>query len=176
MVLGGCITNQQQQCLQIIGLKDSSFPLKYLGVPITASQLTKIECASLVQKIMATVQLWATRSISFAGKARLINSVIFGMYTYWVSIFLLPKEVTEKITKICRNYLWGGIGDYKKVPDISWQQTCQPKSQGGIGIKEFAAWNKVTILVLEKDLQDKGRVQNRLQQPPNIGLIGRTGL
>jgi len=68
---------------------------------------------------MARVQLWAARSISFTRRARLINSVIFGMYTCWASIFLLPNEVTEKITKICRNYLWSGTGDYKKVPYIS---------------------------------------------------------
>jgi len=75
-VLGGCNTNLQQQCLQITRLQNSSFPLTYLGVPITASRLTKIECASLVEKIIARVHLWAARNISFAGRARLINSVI----------------------------------------------------------------------------------------------------
>ena len=72
----------------------------YLGVPITASRLTKIECARLVEKIVARVQLWATRNISFVGRVRLINGVIFGMSTYWFSIFLLPNEVTEKITNL----------------------------------------------------------------------------
>jgi len=99
-----------------------------LDVPIIASHLTKIECASLVEKIIARVHLWATRNISFLGRARLINSVIFGMYSYEASIFLLPNEVTEKITKICRNYLWSGTGDYKKVPYISWHHTCLRKS------------------------------------------------
>ncbi|KAJ8431201.1 hypothetical protein Cgig2_020312 [Carnegiea gigantea] len=40
-------TNLQKSQI-ITGLRDSSFPLKYLGVPITASRLIKIECASLV--------------------------------------------------------------------------------------------------------------------------------
>ncbi|KAJ8425647.1 hypothetical protein Cgig2_023401 [Carnegiea gigantea] len=124
---------------EITGLKDSSFPLTYLGVPITASRLTKIEYASLVEKIIARVHLWATRSIYFAGKDKLINSVIFGMFSYWASIFLLVNEVTEKITQICRNYLWRGTGDYKNAPYISWHHTCLPKSQGRIGIKDFAA-------------------------------------
>ncbi|KAJ8435318.1 LOW QUALITY PROTEIN: hypothetical protein Cgig2_026410 [Carnegiea gigantea] len=105
IVLGGYKESLQQQCLQVTGLKGTSFPLKYLGVPITASRLTKIKCTSLVEKIMAKVQISTTRNISCAGRARLINSVIFGMYTYWASIFLLPTEVTDKITGICRNYL-----------------------------------------------------------------------
>jgi len=78
----GCADNLQQKCLQVTGLKGTSFPLKYLGVPITASRLIKIECASVVEKIMAKVQLWTTRKISFAGRARLINNVIFGRYIY----------------------------------------------------------------------------------------------
>ncbi|KAJ8419488.1 hypothetical protein Cgig2_008718 [Carnegiea gigantea] len=39
-----------------------------LGVPITASRLTKSECSELVEKIQAKVRIWATRSLSFAGR------------------------------------------------------------------------------------------------------------
>ena len=74
--------------------------------------------------------------------------MIFGMFSYWVSNFLLLNKVTEKIIKIRRNYLWSGTGDYKKVPYISWHHTCPPKPQGGIGIKDFATWNKATIVKL----------------------------
>ncbi|KAJ8429587.1 hypothetical protein Cgig2_023793 [Carnegiea gigantea] len=144
IVLGCCNETLYQQCLSVTGLRNTSFPLKYLGVPITASRLTKVECTSLVEKIMAK----ATKNISFAERARLINSVIFGMYTYWASIFLLPTEVTDKIIGICRNHLWSGVGEYKKAPYISWHQTCLPKSQGGIGIKDLSTWNKATIAKL----------------------------
>ncbi|KAJ8425111.1 hypothetical protein Cgig2_015889 [Carnegiea gigantea] len=66
----------QQQCLEIIGLIESSFPFKYLGVHITTSRLTKIECRGLVDKILAKVHLWAT----FVRRAKLISNVIFGMF------------------------------------------------------------------------------------------------
>ncbi|KAJ8419301.1 hypothetical protein Cgig2_027983 [Carnegiea gigantea] len=77
MVLGGCNQSLQRECLQATGLTESTFPLKYLGVPITASRLTKIECRSLVNKITSRVHTWSIRNISFAGRARLINSVVF---------------------------------------------------------------------------------------------------
>ena len=57
IVLRGCNTNLQQQCLHITGLQDNSCPLTYLGVSIMASHLTKIECVSLVKKIIARVHL-----------------------------------------------------------------------------------------------------------------------
>jgi len=109
LVLGGYPPALQTTCLQITGLSDCQFPIKYLGVPITASRLTKIECRGLVEKIMAKVQFWGTRNILFAGRAQLINSVVCGMFNYWASIFILPNDVLVKITQLCRNFLWGGL-------------------------------------------------------------------
>jgi len=59
-------------------------PLKYLGVPITASRLTKIECRGLVDKILAKGHMWAIRNISSLGRAQLINinTSIFATFNY----------------------------------------------------------------------------------------------
>lgn len=54
--------------------------------------------------------------------------------------------------------MWSGTGDYKKVPYISWHHTCLPKSQGGIGIKDFAAWNKAKITKLTWAVAQKKEV------------------
>jgi len=61
--------------------------VKYLGVPITTSRLTKFECSSLVEKILAIVPICTTRNISFLGRVRLINSAVFGMFNYWLPSF-----------------------------------------------------------------------------------------
>ena len=111
MVLGGCNAAMQDQCIKITGFHDSSFPLKYLGVPITASRLTKSECSELVEKIQAKVRIWATRSLSFVGRVRLINSVIFGVYAYWPPfscslkryLTSLPKYVVTTSGEVQRN-------------------------------------------------------------------------
>ncbi|KAJ8423396.1 hypothetical protein Cgig2_029106 [Carnegiea gigantea] len=79
------------------------------------------------------------QALDSTNEARLINSVVFAMFNYWASIFMLPNEVTERIPQICRNYMWSGTDDFKKVPYISWQHTCRPKAQEGLGIKEFTA-------------------------------------
>ena len=42
MVLGGVSTTLHDLCLQETGLTSSQHPLKYLGVPITASHLIKL--------------------------------------------------------------------------------------------------------------------------------------
>ncbi|KAJ8426152.1 hypothetical protein Cgig2_024357 [Carnegiea gigantea] len=128
VVLRGVSTALQDLCLQETGLEIGQLTLRYLGIRITASRLTKTECTALIDKILAKVHIWATRSISFAGRAALINSSIFGMFSYWASIFLLPSEVVERIAQICQNYLWSGSQDFTKPPyalNISQTETRQ---------------------------------------------------
>jgi len=90
IVFGGCTPQLQQLCLHITGFQEGTLPLSYLGVPITASKLSKLECRSLVEKIMGKFKLWSSRSLSLAGRAQLLNSVVFRMYNFWASIFILP--------------------------------------------------------------------------------------
>ncbi|KAJ8445791.1 hypothetical protein Cgig2_027872 [Carnegiea gigantea] len=73
IVFGGCSEELQAQCIDTTGLQEGTFPLNYLGVPISASRLTKTECKPLIEKIMERVQLWTTKRISFARRAQLIK-------------------------------------------------------------------------------------------------------
>ena len=155
MVFGGASLQLQQQCRGIVGLKESSFPLKYLGVPIVSSRLTKVECTELVDKMTARIHTWATRNISYAGRLVLINTVLFGIFNYWASIFLLPQEVIDRLTKVSRNFLWFGSEEFKHPPFLSWKQSCHTKATGGLGIKDYAAWNKATIARLVWDIARK---------------------
>jgi len=158
IVCGGCTPQLQQQCLEVTGYKEGRLPMKYLGVPITTSRLSKLECHLLVDKILGKMRQWSTRNLSFAGRALLINIVGFGMYGSWASILILPQEIITKINQLCRNFLWGGIADYKKPPPISWDIVCTPKKYGGLGLKNLTAWNKACIaklvcsVVMKKDM------------------------
>ena len=121
--------------------------MKYLGVPITTSRLTKMECRGLVEKILAKVHIWVTRSISFAARAQLINTVIFWMFNYWASIFMLTNEVLENITKIYMSYLWGEVLPLVGPP-ASLDSTSVGQKHMGLGLKDFKLWNKATIAKL----------------------------
>ena len=148
MVMGGCNPQLQDQCLQVTGFAETNFPMKYLGVPITVSGLTKLECNNLVEKILTKVRIWTTKHLSYAGRAMLINSAIFGMINYWASIFILPNSVIERLTQICRNFLWGVKAEYAATPKVAWDTVCLDKKNGGLGIKDLAAWNKALIAKL----------------------------
>ncbi|KAJ8428966.1 LOW QUALITY PROTEIN: hypothetical protein Cgig2_003297 [Carnegiea gigantea] len=125
--------------MDLTGFSEANLPLQSLGVPVTASKLTKLECRSLVEKMLSRVHICSTRHFSFAGRAKPINSIIFGMFNYWASIFMLPTNVVERITQICRDFLWGGTDDYTKTP---YHSSSLEKKYRGLGLKDLAAWNK----------------------------------
>ncbi|KAJ8433455.1 hypothetical protein Cgig2_014496 [Carnegiea gigantea] len=45
-----CTPTLQKQCLDVTGFQEGSLPMRYLGVPVTASRLSKLECKALVEK------------------------------------------------------------------------------------------------------------------------------
>jgi len=55
------------------------------------------------------------------------------MFNYWASIFLLPIEVSEKITQIYMNYLWCGTEDYKKASTSHRDILVALNHKGGLG-------------------------------------------
>ena len=113
IVFGGDCSHTQNDCLDITGFTEGHFPFRYLELPITASRLSKAECRVLVEKITAKILTWGSRHISYAGRVILINSALFGMYNFWAKVFILPKEIIFRVTKICRNFWGGGSEAYK---------------------------------------------------------------
>jgi len=93
IVFGGDCSHTQKDCLDITGFTEGHFPFRYLGLPITASRLSKGECGLLGEKITAKILTWVSRHISYTARVILINSVLFSMYIFWAKVFILPQEV-----------------------------------------------------------------------------------
>ncbi|XP_074315221.1 uncharacterized protein LOC141651405 [Silene latifolia] len=68
-------------------------------------------------------------------------AVLTSLYTYWMSIFVIPKRVLHRLNSICRNYLWDGSFDHLRVPPVSWAKICSPKKVGGLGLRDSFVWN-----------------------------------
>ncbi|KAJ8427720.1 LOW QUALITY PROTEIN: hypothetical protein Cgig2_022194 [Carnegiea gigantea] len=148
IVFGGDCLHIQQECLNITGFTEGQLPFRYLGMPITASRFTKEECSILVEKITPKVHI----SI---GQYSVIWHVQF-----LSSIFILPQEVVNQVMKMCRNYLWGGSENYKKILYVAWDKICTPKKHRGLGVKNLRLWNMACIaklLALEKATKSENK-------------------
>lgn len=146
---------KQRELSALAGIKVGSFPLTYLGSPITTARLKQGDCEVLINKLTSKITAWGTKHLSYIARVRVINSVLIGIASFWSRIFILPKQVMKRVMAICRNYLWGSSDKYKKVPLVNWDEVCQAKKHGGLGIKNLVKWNKASIMKLNWDIANK---------------------
>jgi hypothetical protein len=91
--------------------------------------------------LKSVIQCWMGKYLSYAGRLELIKSVLHGMVQFWISIFPIPAIVINKITSLCRNFLWTGDMRRSKSALVAWKQVCLPKDEGGLGIHDIKARN-----------------------------------
>ncbi|XP_074299536.1 uncharacterized protein LOC141630660 [Silene latifolia] len=89
---GGVPHSIMQEILDATGFFLGHFPFRYLGLPLATSKLKISMFDSLVTKIQKCIHHWSSQALSYAGRAQLLNSVIFGLDNFWCSSLLLPKE------------------------------------------------------------------------------------
>lgn len=63
----------------IMDISEAAFPVKFLGVPLISSRLKYGDCVVLKERILARIQSWANKRLSYGGRALLIQSVLFNM-------------------------------------------------------------------------------------------------
>ena len=94
---------------------NGTLPVRYLGIHLVTSQLTKADCNALVNRITARISHWSVRYLSYAGRLQLVQFVLFGIQTYWSSMFVLPACVYKQIEQLMSRFFWsGGQTDYRK--------------------------------------------------------------
>lgn len=128
--LGGVNDGDQDLLVDLAGIGKGVFPMKYLGVPLKPIKWNNHDCAHVVDKIRQTVSCWGARHLSIAVRVQLISSVLFGIRSYWMSIFCLPKLVIKEIDRICNGFLWGDKGGSHKIHSISWERVCRLRCWG----------------------------------------------
>ncbi|XP_062103031.1 uncharacterized protein LOC133814029 [Humulus lupulus] len=138
---GGVKDETKLKILELMQMDVGTFPLKYLGVHLRPTKWKAADCGVILDKLHKNLNCWASRNLSFAGRAQLIHSVLLGIRNFWMSIFILPSKITAAIDKCCRDFLWGSRGNRSKFHLSSWEKVCLPKHLGGIGFREGKKWN-----------------------------------
>ncbi|GJR86259.1 RNA-directed DNA polymerase, eukaryota, reverse transcriptase zinc-binding domain protein [Tanacetum coccineum] len=135
----------KQAILAILPFKVGSLHVLYLGVPLVSKQIGINDCKRLIDKIKERVLNWKNKMLTYAGRLQLIASVLSVIHVYWASVFMLLKTVTKDTYRILKGFLWNQ-GDLKKgSAKVSWKAVCEPKSQGGLGLKDLGEWSEVLM-------------------------------
>ncbi|GKU98807.1 hypothetical protein SLEP1_g11756 [Rubroshorea leprosula] len=138
--------NVIRELADLYGFKVGTLPVRYLGVPLITGRLTDAALKPLITKITDKISSWTSRYLSFAGRLQLISSILQSITNFWCSIFILPKRVIKSVEGICNAFLWKGRAADARGAKVTWATVCQPKMEGGLGLKPLHNWNVACIL------------------------------
>lgn len=130
----------------------------YLGIPLMTRKLRCGECKSLVQRITARISHQSSKTLSYAGRLQLVNSIVCSMQSYWAQIFVILKKLVKEVITICRNFLWAGTTGNSRKAHVAWSTLCKSKSYGGLNIRDLVLWNKAALLKLWAISEKKDRL------------------
>ena len=88
---------------------------------------------------------WKRLYLSKGGRVTLITSTLSNLPTYFLSLFPIPAFVANRIEKLQRDFLWGGIGDEPKFHLVKWATVCTPIASGCLGIRKVRLLMKLCL-------------------------------
>ncbi|KAA3467625.1 reverse transcriptase [Gossypium australe] len=132
---------QRDETSLVLGVRSSTCPKKYLGLPNVVGRRKKESFQNLIDRIMLKIDGWSTRLLSQGGKEVFIKSVLQSIPTYAMSCFLLPKVLCEKIDRKITNYWWQKGKGKRGIHWCQWKHLCRSKEEGGLGFRNMAQFN-----------------------------------
>ena len=141
MFCSGLSDAKEANILMRFLLKPEVLPVRYLGFPLCSKRLSVKDCDPLISQIRRKYNASMNRHLSLAGRLTLISSAIPGIIGFLTSAFCIPGKVLKMINSLSTSFLWHGCLDNPRGANISWQDVCRPKVEGGLGLRNSASWN-----------------------------------
>lgn len=148
LFLAGVKNEDSASILEQFPFEAGSLPVRYLGLPLLTKKMTVQDYSPLIARIRTRISSWTARHLSFAGRLQLIGSVIYSITNFWMSAFRLPSQCVKEINSICSAFLWSGPILSTQKAKIAWFDVCQPKDEGGLGLRNLMEANRVACLKL----------------------------
>ncbi|CAL1372026.1 unnamed protein product [Linum trigynum] len=130
---------------QVLGVGAVGVHDKYLGLPTLIAR-SKVETFRyLEEKLLARLQGWKQRTLSWAAKETLIKAVAMALPLHVMSCFKLPLSLCWLLDRHVARFWWGVENGQDKVRWMSWRNMCRSKHEGGMGFRRFEHFNQALL-------------------------------
>ncbi|XP_057458292.1 uncharacterized protein LOC130749012 [Lotus japonicus] len=144
-----CSRNVTDVCLNhlkgLLNVKAVECFDKYLGLPTIVGK-SKTQIFNFVKdRVWKKLKGWKERSLSRAGREVLVKAVAQAIPSYVMSCFLLPDSLCSQIKGMISQFYWGGDVTHRTCHWLKWKALCRPKICGGLGFRDFKAFNTALV-------------------------------
>ena len=86
----------------------ASFPLRYLGLPLSVWKLRLVDLQFLVDKVASKLKTYEGQNITTIGRTALVKSVLTSQVIYFITPLIIPPSILFKVNQLERSFLWSG--------------------------------------------------------------------
>ncbi|XP_011627183.1 uncharacterized protein LOC105421445 [Amborella trichopoda] len=145
LVTINCGGNVAVNLARVVGCKIASFPIFYLGLPISGTKFPIAVWDKVIERVQIKLDLWKHKYLSLGGRVTLLRSCLANLPVYQMSLIQMPASMGRKLEKMMRDFLWGSNDDHRKFHLVRWDKVCTPKREGGLDIQNVRKFNEVLL-------------------------------
>ena len=106
--------------------------MKILGVVFGTVPVESDNCQPRLDKLEKSLNLWRSRSLSFVGKALVVNVLGLSKLLFLCRFLILPAWVLARVNKLVWGFIWGS-----RIETVSRNTLCLSPRDGGLGVLNF---------------------------------------
>lgn len=118
--------NVKSQISQNAGFQLTGNLGKYLGTPLHHSRVNKTTYQFVIDKARKRMNTWKAKTLSLAGRATLIRSILSSLPIYYMQTAIIPSKICEDLDKVAREFLWGTCGNKRRPSLVAWEKYVPP--------------------------------------------------
>jgi len=129
----------------ILNCEVMKVPFKYLGLSIGRCHKRGAFWDGVMARIKSRLGRWKGRNLSMAKRICLIKSVISTIPLFYMTMFIILVIVIKKMVSIQRKFLWGWGSEGRKITWVSWENVCESRESGGLGVVNIKDFNSALL-------------------------------
>lgn len=124
-----------------------TFPMQYLGLPVTLGRLKLVHLQYIQDRAKSKVAGWQGKLLNVAGCRELVRSVLSTLPVYLLTVIKALKNFLKELDKLRRRFLWAGESQLTGGKcKVSWIKVCSPTPNGGLAIIDLEKFSRALRL------------------------------